>query len=256
MLVAQNISYSSKKFDILKSVNLEIAGGKIVSIIGPNGAGKSTLLGVLSGELPTKGNVFFKGKSYADWNSQILAQHKAKFSQQYSTDIPLLVKDVVIMGRYPYFENNPTEIDITAVTKAMSKTDVIHLQEREYNTLSGGEKQRVHLARVLAQVDNAIPNKLIFFDEPLNNLDIYHQHNILENIKQLALEDNTVVLVMHDLNLAARFSDEIILMKEGRIVNYNQPEKVFTEQIITQTYNFPCKIIQNPIDGGLMVVFG
>lgn len=256
MLVAQHISYISKKFEILKDINLEIRKGKIISIIGPNGAGKSTLLAVLSGELQTQGNVFFKGKPYSEWDLQTLAQHKAKFSQQYSTDIPLLVKDVIVMGRYPYFENNPSAVDLQAINQAMYKTDVIHLQEREYNTLSGGEKQRVHLARVMAQADNQIENKLLFFDEPLNNLDIYHQYNILENIKKIAIEGNTVVVVMHDLNLAARFSDAIILMKNGKIINYDTPEKVFTEPIISATYDFPCKIITNPIDRGIMVVFG
>ena len=126
--------------------------------------------------------------------------------------------------------------------------NVFHLKERDYNTLSGGEKQRVHLARVLAQLDNDIKNKLIFLDEPLNNLDIYHQYRILENIRKFTQKGNTAILVLHDLNLTARFSDEVFLMKSGKVVANDIPLNIFTKEIIGEVYNFPCTIFENPVD--------
>lgn len=256
MLKGKNISYAHKDFKILKDIDFSVQNGKMIAIVGPNGAGKSTLLSALSNELEKFDNILFKEKTFKQWSTGELSQHKAKFSQQYNSDIPLLVGDVVIMGRYPYFDNNPNESDLIAVENAMQQTDVFHLKERDYNTLSGGEKQRVHLARVLAQLDNDIQNKLIFLDEPLNNLDIYHQYRILENIRKFTQKGNTAILVLHDLNLTARFSDEVFLMKSGEVVANDIPTNVFTKEIITEVYNFPCTIFENPVDKKPMIFFG
>lgn len=256
MLLGQNISYSHKDFKILQEIDFSAQTGKMIAIVGPNGAGKSTLLSALSNELQNNGNILFKEKTFKDWSLGELSMHKSKFSQQYNADIPLHVKDVVLMGRYPYFENNPSEEDLLAIENAMKQTDILHLKNRDYNTLSGGEKQRVHLARVLSQLDNSIQNKLIFLDEPLNNLDIYHQYRILETIKQFTKNGNTAILVLHDLNLTARFSDEVFLMKSGKVVANDVPLKVFTKEIISNVYNFPCSIFENPVDKKPMIFFG
>jgi len=256
MLKGTNISYSYRNFNILEKIDFSAQLGKIITIVGPNGAGKSSLLSVLSDELQVSGSVLFKKKTFKEWEAIQLSQHKAKFSQQYNSDIPLLVKDVVLMGRYPYFDNNPNQKDKTAVENAMRQTDVFHLKQRDYNTLSGGEKQRVHLARVLTQLDNDIKNKLIFLDEPLNNLDVYHQYSILQNIQKFAKKDNTAILVLHDLNLAARFSDEVFLMKSGKVVANDIPNRIFTAKTISEVYNFPCTIFENPVDKKPMIFFG
>jgi len=256
MLKAKNISYTHKNFKILDQIDFKAKIGKTIAIVGPNGAGKSSLLSVLSDELSGFDKVLFKDKTFKEWNATELSQHKSKFSQQYNTDIPLFVEDVVLIGRYPYFENNPSQDDKKSVENAMKQTDVFHLKKRDYNTLSGGEKQRVHLARVLTQLDNEIQNKLILLDEPLNNLDVFHQYSILENIRKFTKKGNTAILVLHDLNLVARFSDEVFLMKSGKIIANDTPEKVFTQEIISQVYNFPCTIFQNPVDKKLMIFFG
>lgn len=256
MLRGQNISYAHKEFQILKDVDFSVGFGKLIAIVGPNGAGKSTLLSVLSNELESTAEILFKEQDIQKWKLEELAVNKAKFSQQYNTDIPLLVHDVVLMGRYPYFENKPSQTDLEAVEKAMQQTDVLHLKNRDYNTLSGGEKQRVHLARVLVQLKNDIQNKLIFLDEPLNNLDVLHQHRILELIKDFTKQGNTAILVMHDLNLTAQFADEVLLMKNGKVKAYDVPEKVFTQQIISDIYDFPCLICENPVYKKPMIVFG
>lgn len=257
MIEAHQISYSHKKTPILKDINFTAHCGELLVIVGPNGAGKSTLLGVLANEMTQKKDrILFKKKTFTEWDSKDLVKNKAKFSQQNSNDIPLSVKDIVMMGRYPYFNATPLPADVEAVEKAMGAMDLLSMETRNYNSLSGGEKQRVHLARVLTQLDNEILHKLIFLDEPLNNLDVSHQHKVLQTVKVFTEKGNTAVVVLHDLNLAAQFADSILLMKKGEIIAHDIPEKVFTKEIISKVYNFPCTICANPITKNPIIIFG
>jgi len=257
MLEATNISYAHRKFSILEGINISVNPGELLVIVGPNGAGKSTLLSVLANEMgKTAAPVFFKKKTFKEWDNKELAHNKAKFSQSNSHDIPLAVNDVVMMGRYPYFNATPSDADKNAVLTAMEETDVAALKDRDYNSLSGGEKQRVHLARVLAQLDNNVQHKLVFLDEPLNNLDVLHQHRILHTIKKFTERGNTAVMVLHDLNLAAQFADTVMLLKRGKIVAHDAPAKVFTKEIISRVYNFPCTICANPVNQNPLIIFG
>lgn len=257
MLEGIKISYSHRKFAILHDIDVAVDYGELLIIVGPNGAGKSTLLSKLANELGTGDEpIYFKKKTFKDWDDKELACCKAKFSQNNSHDIPLSVKDVVMMGRYPYFNSIPHKKDHDAVVKAMEETDVANLSSRDYNTLSGGEKQRVHLARVLAQLDNEVINKLVFLDEPLNNLDVLHQHRILHTIKNFTKNGNTAVMVLHDLNLAAQFADTVMLLKNGRVVSHDVPGKVFTKEIISRVYNFPCIVCPNPVNKNPLIIFG
>jgi iron complex transport system ATP-binding protein len=257
MLEAYKISYSHRKFRILEDIDVSVTAGELLVIVGPNGAGKSTLLSMLANEMGKHEEpIFFKKKTFEDWDDKELAHNKAKFSQHNNHDIPLSVKDVVMMGRYPYFNATPYNKDHEAVMKAMEETDVAVLKERDYNSLSGGEKQRVHLARVLAQLDNEISNKLVFLDEPLNNLDVLHQHRILHTVKNFTEKGNTAVMVLHDLNLAAQFADKVMLLKKGKIVCHDVPDKVFTKEIISKVYNFPCTVCPNPVNKNPLIIFG
>ncbi len=257
MLKAEQISYKHKEFFILNEVDVTLGYGEFLVIVGPNGAGKSSLLSILANEVRQgKQKIIFKDQPISDWEVQELSMHKAKFSQHNSNEIPLQVKDVVMMGRYPYFDSQPRKDDFEAMNKHMYETDVYHLKERDYNTLSGGEKQRVHLSRVMAQVENEIENKLIFLDEPLNNLDVKHQYKVLEIIKKFTQQANSAIVVLHDLNLAAQFADKILLMKSGKVSAYGTPEEVFTSENITQAYNFPCTICPHPVNANPMIIFG
>lgn len=257
MLEACKISYSHKKFSILENIDVSANYGELLVIVGPNGAGKSTLLSMLANEMEhNEESILFKKKTFEEWDQKILPLHKAKFSQQNSNDIPLSVTDVVMMGRYPYFNSVPHPSDVEAVMKSMAETDVLSMKDRDYNTLSGGERQRVHLARVLAQLENDIAHKLVFMDEPLNNLDILHQHRILHTLKNFTELGNTAIVVLHDLNLAAQFADQVLLLKKGKIVCHDKPEKVFTKEIISKVYNFPCTICLNPVNQNPLIIFG
>ncbi|KQT30956.1 heme ABC transporter ATP-binding protein [Chryseobacterium sp. Leaf405] len=256
MIKAQQINYKHKEFHILDSVDVSLGYGEFLAIVGPNGAGKSSLLSVLANEVKSKQEILFKDKNISDWQVRELSKHKAKFSQHNSNDIPLEVKDVVMMGRYPYFDAQPRQEDHEAMNNMMYETDVYHLKDREYNTLSGGEKQRVHLSRVMAQLQNEIEKKLVFLDEPLNNLDIKHQYKALEIIKKFTENSNSAIVVLHDLNLAAQFADKILLMKSGKVAAYGTPTEVFTAENISKAYNFPCTICEHPITNNPMIIFG
>lgn len=257
MLKARQIDYKHKEFFILNDVNVSLNYGEFLAIVGPNGAGKSSLLSILANEVKNrKQKILFKDKDIADWDVRELSLHKAKFSQHNSNEIPLQVKDVVMMGRYPYFDSQPKQEDLEAMNKLMYETDVYHLKERDYNTLSGGEKQRVHLSRVMAQLENEIEQKLVFLDEPLNNLDVKHQYKALEIIKKFTNNANSAIVVLHDLNLAAQFADKILLMKGGKVSAYGTPEEVFTSDNISQAYNFPCTICAHPVNANPMIIFG
>lgn len=256
MIKAHQINYLHRNFHILDGVDVSLDYGELLAIVGPNGAGKSSLLSVLANEVRGKQKILFKDKPITDWEVKELSRHKSKFSQHNSNEIPLQVKDVVMMGRYPYFDSQPRQEDFEAMNKMMYETDVYHLKDREYNTLSGGEKQRVHLSRVMAQLQNEIAHKLVFLDEPLNNLDIKHQYKALEIIKNFTAKANSAIVVMHDLNLAAQFADKILLMKSGKVSAYGTPEEVFTAQNISRAYNFPCTICGHPITNNPMIIFG
>lgn len=257
MLKADQIQYKHKEFFILDEVNVSLEYGEFLAIVGPNGAGKSSLLSILANEIKQeKQKILFKDKNIRDWEVRELSMNKAKFSQHNSNEIPLQVKDVVMMGRYPYFDSQPRKEDFEAMNKHLYETDVYHLKDREYSTLSGGEKQRVHLSRVMAQVENEIEKKLIFLDEPLNNLDVKHQYKALEIIKKFTRNLNSAIVVLHDLNLAAQFADKILLMKSGKVSAYGTPEEVFTAENISKAYNFPCTIFENPVNANPMIVFG
>lgn len=257
MIKAHQVSYKHKEFHILDGIDVSVEYGEFLAIVGPNGAGKSSLLSILANEVK-QGNqkILFKDKPITDWEVKELSQHKAKFSQHNSNDITLEVKDVVMMGRYPYFDAKPRKEDLEAMNNMMYETDVFHLKDREYNTLSGGEKQRVHLSRVMAQLQNDIAHKLLFLDEPLNNLDVKHQYKALEIIKKFTQKANSAIVVLHDLNLAAQFADKILLMKSGKVAAHGTPQEVFTADTISKAYNFPCTICDHPITNNPMIIFG
>lgn len=258
MISAAALSYTINGTRILDDVSFAAERGEFIAIVGPNGAGKSSLLTLLANEVSSQENkkISLKNRLLSEWKSDELAFHKAKFSQHYSQDIPLLVKDVVLMGRYPYFDSRPQPQDLESVDKMMQETDVIHLQNRDYTTLSGGEKQRVHLARVLVQLENEVEHKILFLDEPLNNLDIRHQHNTLQLLKKFTQQKNVAIVVLHDLNLAAEFADRIFLMKDGKLLAEGKADEVFQPQIIEEAYHFPCTIGVNPVNQKPLIIFG
>lgn len=257
MLQIHQLQYKAKERWLLKNIDLEIKSGQLIAIVGPNGAGKSTLISSIANELTYEAKEYlYKNQTIASYNKKEIPQHRAKFSQHQSTEIHLKNDEIVLMGRYPYFTNEPDKKDWEVVNFWMQKTHTNHLLDRDYEHLSGGERQRLHIARVFAQLDNDIEQKLLLLDEPLNNLDVAHQFKTLHLIKEFTNKNNSALVVLHDLNIAAQFANQLILMNNGKIELFDKPEKVLTQKRISRVYEYPCTLTQHPITQHPIILFG
>jgi iron complex transport system ATP-binding protein len=241
MLSGENISYAIGHKKLLEEVSVAFPPGKLNLIIGPNGAGKSTLINVLCNQLrPQQGVVFYDQKNSAQISVGELARKRAVLSQNIELAFPLTVAEVVMMGRYPHFSGQPTDKDNAAVEAAMHFFDVWDMADRNYMTLSGGEKQRTHFARVVAQIWYPVPGscRYLVLDEPLTFLDVYYQFDFMHKIKELLQQPDLVVAgVVHDLNLAAKFADQLVLLHQGRILASGDKETVLTAENIKTAYS-------------------
>lgn len=249
MLELQHISYAVGKRQILNNASLQAKAGEIVVIAGANGAGKSTLLKIASGSLmANQGSIHINGKALNSWKAPELAQFTAVLQQQTILALPFTVNEVVMMGRYPHYKKEPQDIDRSIVKEALKKAGIEHFTDRNYLALSGGEQQRVHLARVFAQIwqTNSAGTHYLFMDEPSNNLDIRHQHNMLFMAREFANAGNVVVAVLHDLNLAMQYADKVMLLKHGNVVAFGTPQEVLSEDIMSHAFEYPINIFQNP----------
>ncbi len=252
MLKATNITYRVGEKEIVSDITASFAPGKLHLIIGPNGAGKSTLIKVLARLLrPQSGKVEYDGLDVSDAREANLAKRRAVLSQAIEVAFPLSVREVVMMGRYPHFGGRPGPADEKIVDEVMAHFDVTEFSGRDYQTLSGGERQRVNFARVLGQLwlDGTSPtsgngpaaaapsSRYLFLDEPLTFLDIRHQIDFMKKVRAFADAADTVTVgVVHDLNLAARFADHIVLLDHGRIVAAGAPAEVLTAELIRDVF--------------------
>jgi iron complex transport system ATP-binding protein len=249
VLEARNIDYRIGSTTILNEASITVEPGEIVALCGPNGAGKSTLLKVLSHELkPSAGRVLLHDRELAEWDPEDLARSRAKLSQGSHLTFSFRVREVVEMGRFPH--DTPQE-DREIVEACMDRVGVLDMAERIYTSLSGGEKQRVHLARILAQLhsSNGEP-KLLLLDEPTSALDLLHQEIALKLAHRLSREQHFgVIVVLHDLNLAAAWADRILMMKVGRIQYEGSPEEVLTEAHLRAIYGIDVLVLNHPNTG-------
>ncbi|MCB2407324.1 heme ABC transporter ATP-binding protein [Hymenobacter lucidus] len=254
MFDLHQVSYQVGRKPLLHEVSLQAQCGRLLALIGPNGAGKSTLLRVLSGDLtPGSGTVQFEGRPLADIPAATLARRRAVLTQQHSLSLAFRVQELVLMGRYPYFQGQPTAHDQAVVRQALAAVGLSHLAQRSYPTLSGGEQQRAQLARVLAQVWEAEAGFLLL-DEPLTGLDLNHQHHTLDIARALTRRGFGVVAVLHDLNLAAQYADELLLLHQGRAVASGTPAEVLTPAHIQQAFGIEVELLAHPrLDTPLLV---
>jgi iron complex transport system ATP-binding protein len=240
MLSAQNITYKIGNKTLLNNVSVDFAAGQLNIIIGPNGAGKSTLVKLLCHQIkPSTGFIQYDKKDINSYSIRELACMRAVLSQNIDLAFPLNVSEVVMMGRYPHFTGQPKERDIKACQEAMRFFDIEDMADRNYVTLSGGEKQRVHFARVVAQIWYPVPNKLryLILDEPLTFLDVHYQFDFMHKIKELLKQPDLIVVgVVHDLNLSAKFADKIVLIHQGEILASGDKEIVLSKENIKTAY--------------------
>tara|TARA_B100000963_G_C22589683_1_gene654872 strand:+ start:517 stop:1338 length:822 start_codon:yes stop_codon:yes gene_type:complete len=252
MVEARDISFDVGEKNIIKNVSANFENGTVTAILGPNGAGKSTLVKCIAGTItPVGGDIEFNGQNIKSISLENLALKRSYLNQQFILSVGYTVKDIVSIGRFPHYEVYPSKNDEKIIVSAMELLDIISLSDRAVNTLSGGELQRVHFARTLAQIwpDSKIDKeakKLLILDEPVNNLDPQYQHSILELAKDFAENHNVcVIIVLHDLNLVAQYSDYSILMKQGQIIAQGNTREVLTEELLEQVYKVPVTIIKN-----------
>jgi iron complex transport system ATP-binding protein len=222
MIRIENIQYSAGNKKILNGITTSFQPGLFHVILGPNGSGKSTFLKIFSGELkPQQGAVLYNDQNVFHLDKTVLAKQRAVMSQQPEIHFPLSVSEVVLMGRYPHFNYAPSKKDQAICMQAMQKMEVDDLVERDYLTLSGGEKQRAQFARVLSQVWKTDPGekKFLFLDEAVSHLDLKHQHQLLQTAKEFCQGESTVIAILHDINLAITYADRILFIKQGRIMH-------------------------------------
>lgn len=238
MIKTHNLGLRIGQKDILKDVNIEMLSGQMTAILGSNGAGKSTLIKCLTGlETPSYGQVMLDDKPLDHYSLLALSQKRAVFSQSQVINFPFTAIEIVAMGRSPYLSKNNAQEDQSIIQEVMHKTDVWHLKDRLITTLSGGEQQRVHLARVLSQIWHQ-RKACVFLDEPTSALDLKHQHQMLQIAQDLSYHKHvTMCVVMHDIYLARHWANNIILMKEGAIFAQGLTEDVLSSQNLAYVFD-------------------
>lgn len=235
---------------ILHDVSLRVESGELVVMIGPNGAGKSTMLSVMAGDLrPSGGSVTFDGSAVGRWSVPDLARRRSVLLQKSSVSFPYAVREVVEMGRTPWRGRPESSEDEASVLDAMNVTDVARLAARDITPLSGGEAARAHLARVVAQ-----RAPLMMLDEPTAALDILHQEHVMRTCRRLTEAGAGIIVVLHDLDLAAAYADRILLFSEGRLTADGPPEEVMVPDRLSEVYGWPIDVIRHPGTGRLVVL--
>lgn len=238
MIRAEDVAVELDGTRVLDGVTLDVRPREVLVLVGPNGAGKSTLLGVLSGERkPTRGSVTFRGRELSGIRPAELARLRSVLTQENTVSFPFRVVEVVAMGRAPWARTLEGRDDITAVAEAMDAADIRHLADRRYTSLSGGEKARVSIARVLAQ-----KAQTIFLDEPTAALDLRHQEDVMRLARGLADAGRAVVVVLHDLSLASAYADRLALVADGRLEAIGAPAEVLTEERVERVYGLPVEL--------------
>ncbi|QIZ76214.1 heme ABC transporter ATP-binding protein [Ferrimonas lipolytica] len=246
-----NVSVGGKP--LLQNIQLTVEPGKVTALLGPNGAGKSTLLKALCGEIPCSGNVQFHQRSMSEWPRIPLARQLGVLPQHNSLSFPFTVREVVEMGLFPLQAGKEEAAEI--VTKALQQVDASHLSQRRYPTLSGGEKQRVQLARVLTQLSQASAPPLLLLDEPTSALDLAQQHRILGLAQTLAHQHGFgVIAVLHDLNQAARYADHLVVLHNGGIRCQGDAHSVITSDEIETVWHYRPTLVTDPTYGTPVVL--
>ncbi|MFI1443107.1 heme ABC transporter ATP-binding protein [Streptomyces fructofermentans] len=235
--------------EVLAGVDVAARAGEVLALVGPNGAGKSTLLGALAADLPAaSGTVRVHGRPAHAWSARELALRRAVLPQSATLSFPFAVEEVVRMGRAPWAGTALEDEDDPAVAAAMAATGTADFAARPFSALSGGERARVALARVLAQ-----RARLLLLDEPTAALDLRHQELVLRVCRERARAGDAVVVVLHDLGLAAAYAHRVVILRAGRAVADGPPAGVFTDRLLSDVYQQPVEVFPHPRTGDVLV---
>jgi len=238
---------------VLDQVSFDVKPGEILGIIGPNGSGKSTILKALTGVIhPWQGAILLNDKKIEQYTRREVARFLSFVSQENLTIFNYSALDIVLMGRFPHLKRfeMESEKDLRIVEEAMQETDTIDFKDRDINELSTGERQRVFIARALAQKP-----QVLMLDEPTSHLDIGHQTKIMDLLEELNHKQNlTIITVLHDLNLAAEYCQRLMLINEGQVIKLGTPSEVLDYELIEKTYQTTVVTKENPITGKPLVI--
>ena len=250
MLTIRNLRKTYEDATVVDDVSLELPHGKVISMIGPNGAGKSTVLGMISRLVAkSSGAVEFQGKDLEKWESRELAKHLAILTQANNVQMKLTVRELVAFGRFPHSGSNLSQKDWEIVDRSIRYMELESFAERFIDEMSGGQRQRAFIAMVLAQ-----DTEYVLLDEPTNNLDIYHATQMMKLVRRLCDElGKTVILVLHEINLAAFYSDYICAFKNGKIAAWGTVNEVMTPEQLKLIYGVDFQI--HEIDGRPLAIF-
>lgn len=255
---ANSISVIRSGRHLLDGVTFGMAAGEVTVILGPNGAGKSTLLRCLSGTLaPDAGSVTLGSAPITSIPGAELAILRAVLGQETRLGFAFSVMEVVGLGRIPHAGRSNRSQDLQAIDAAMRATGILHMTERTFTTLSGGEKQRVHLARTLAQLwpfGDGGRDKILLLDEPTNNLDLAHQHKLLKHARELASTGLAVCAVLHDPNLASGYADRVVVLNDGQVAASGTPNDVLTPDLLSGVYGIELRTVGHA-PGGTPLLF-
>lgn len=239
--------------EVLQDINLQLLPAQVLGVLGPNGAGKSSLMAALCGELsPSQGEVQLLGRALSAWSGQERARRMAVLPQVSSLGFAFSVAEVVGLGRLPHASGQQRDGEI--VEAALRAADAWHLVERSYLALSGGERQRVHLARVLAQLWPGEQGTTLLLDEPTSMLDPLHQHTTLQAVRRVADRGAAVLVILHDLNLAARYCDRILLLEEGRCHSLDTPRQVLQPEALKAVFGIEVLVQPHPERGHPLII--
>lgn len=258
MVELRDVSYHVGGARILDDVSVCFRPRKFNVILGPNGAGKSTLLRVATGlARPTAGEVRYGERPVVAFDAEQLARMRAVLSQHVELAFPLPAADVVMMGRYPHYGRVPSAHDREIVCQALAAVGMTHKREQAYPTLSGGEQQKVQLARVLAQIwpyDERAPgeHRYLFLDEPTSSLDVHYELQLLDAARGLLAHDCTVVAILHDLNLAFAYGDHFVLLEDGRVALEAERAQDIPAELLERVFRVRARRVADPSDGGIL----
>ncbi len=243
----------SKRYDgkaVVDSVSFSIPKGRVTSLIGPNGAGKSTVMGMISRLIAKDaGLIDFEDRDISKWKSRELAKKLAILTQHNNVQMKLTVRELVAFGRFPYSGNHLTQEDQRIVDQAVAYMELKEFEDRFIDELSGGQRQRAYIAMVIAQ-----DTDYILLDEPTNNLDIYHATNMMKIVRRMCDElGKTVILVLHEINYAAFYSDYICAFKDGKIAAFGSVQEVMTKETLSSIYSVDFEILQ--VEGKPLTIY-
>lgn len=255
ILTIQHLSVGDRLNPILRDINLQLDAGELLAITGMNGAGKSTLLKAISGDQTFQsGEILLNGRSRRQWPLRNLARFISVLPQRHQANFNFSAEELVLLGRYPHDTGALKDREIAA--SALKFCDAFHLRNKAYNQMSGGEQQRIQLARVLCQIWQRRKNqgRILLLDEPTTGLDLAHQQEFFYRLRKFAESGVGVVFVAHDLNLASQFADRIAILHKGRMVANNYPNKVLTPNNLLKFFKLKAEVSEHPIHSVPLVI--